>query len=84
MFKWLSEVVTALNNDKEGVIHCWSQAQLLRTWERVVQVEASGKVKDLFPNMTSDIAIDLTNTEDSQAGYAGAPFTDLEHNEAVG
>ena len=67
--------------DKEGVIHCWSETQLLRAWERAVQVEASGKVMELFPNMTADIAIDLTNTEDAQAGYAGEPFTQAEHDE---
>ena len=38
-------------------------------------------MKDLFPNMIFDIAIDLTNTEDSQAGYAGVPFTQPTHEE---
>jgi hypothetical protein len=101
LFKWLSESVNLLNADKEGVAHCWSETQLLRAWERPVQVEASSKVKELFPNMpraevvqvaqvvqvnltsTDDVQsiLDLTNTEDPEAGDLGVPFMQMEHEE---
>ena len=36
----------------------------------------------LFPNLNvDDVAVDLTNTEDPDADDAGAPFTQVEHNE---
>ena len=81
-----------LNRDKAGVVHCWSETQLLRAWGHAVQVEASGKVRHLFPNMTEPIvqaaisvvvvdAVDPTNTEDPEAGHAGVAFTETENDE---
>ena len=48
---------------------------MLRAWERAVQVEASGKVRGLFPNLED---ADETSTEDEEAGAAGIPFTHTE------
>ena len=36
-------------------------------WERSVQVEAAGKLKELFPK--------IDDVEDGLAGYLGVPFT---------
>ena len=47
-----------------------------------MQVEASTKVKDLFPNLvTAELAVDVSSTDDEQAGYAGQAFTQAEHDE---
>ena len=57
-----------------------------------MQVEASQKVKDLFPNMAKaqvmhqphlaaadvDTIVDLTNIEDPDAGNLGVPFMQIE------
>ena len=78
----LSQAVGALRQDKAGITHCWEQTQLLCAWERAVQAEAASKVRELFPNMNvDDVAVDLTNTEDPDADDAGAPFTQVEHDE---
>ena len=62
-----------------------SEVQGLRSqvrWERDVQAEAARKVAELFPNyQAAGLAVDLTNTEDLEAGLAGAPFTEPEHEE---
>ena len=70
-----------MNADKVGVTHCWENTQLLRAWERAVQVEASGKVKDLFPNLANIPTVDITTPhneaegDDEDAGELGKPFT---------
>ena len=91
LFVWLSETVSLLNQDKEGVTHCWEQTQRLRAWERKVQVEASQKVKELFPNLSDVPAVDLDQepdgrardmgSEDAEAGELGVPFTQTEDDE---
>ena len=91
LFKWLSETVELLNQDKEGVVHCWEKTLLLRAWERKVQVEASSKVKELFPNMAHVPTVDLdeepdghmrdVGSEDEEAGELGVPFTQAEDEE---
>tara|TARA_B110000046_G_C12836948_1_gene331887 strand:+ start:347 stop:685 length:339 start_codon:yes stop_codon:yes gene_type:complete len=89
--------VVELNKDKEGILHCWESTQLLRAWERPVQLEAMGKVKELFPNLPRAVviehatttasvqlvldAIDTTNTEDPRAANMGRAFTEVEDDE---
>ncbi len=68
LFEWLSESVSLLNQDKEGVVHCWESTQLLRAWERKVQVEASQKVKKLFPNLVEVPTVDLGGEPDGDGG----------------
>ena len=79
--------VDELNKDMAGVRHCWASTGLLQAWERSVQVEAAGKLAQLFPNMfpkeqfdaadprfnpfPASTAHDESGTEDEQAGYAG-------------
>ena len=83
LFEWLSQSVDQLNKDTSGVAHCWEETQLLRAWERSVQVEASGKVKELFPNLTDAdrVIIDMTGAEDEGAGDLGVPFTETQDDE---
>jgi hypothetical protein len=91
LFRWLSQTVDTLNSDKTGVAHCWEQTELLKAWERSVQVEASQKVKELFPNLKDVPAVDLTTggdggardvgSEDKEAGELGKPFTQTEDDE---
>ena len=88
LFEWLSETVSLLNQDKEGVVKCWEKTLLLRAWERKVQVEASSKVKQLFPNLADVPMVDLdtepdghardVGSEDEEAGELGLPFTHTE------
>jgi hypothetical protein len=74
--------VDLLNEDKAGVRHCWEKTELLRAWERSAQIEASTKVCELFPKLSEEgIAIDITSSEDEEAGELGAPFTEPEHEE---
>ena len=78
LFEWLSQSSTELVKDKEGIIHCWAQTELLRAWTSSVQLEAVRKASDLFPNMTLEqpvTAVDITNTEDESAGNLGLAFT---------
>lgn len=88
LMEWLSSTVDQLNADKSGVAYCWEQTGLLKAWDRPVQAEASGKVKDLFPNLADTPTVDLTTSgdcgardagenEDSEAGELGKPFTQL-------
>ena len=51
LLSWLSAIVDRMNEDRASVIHCWKETQLLRAWERSVQVEATSKLAELFPNM---------------------------------
>ena len=37
--------------DQAGVRHCWEATELLQAWEHDVQVEASSKARQLFPNL---------------------------------
>ena len=72
-------------------MHCWEKTLLLRAWERKVQVEASSKVKELFPNMAHVPTVDLdeepdghvrdVGSEDEEAGELGVPFTQAEDDE---
>ena len=80
-----------------GVRQCWASTGLLQAWERSVQVEAAGKLAQLFPNMfpkeqfdaadprfnpfPASTAHDESGTEDEQAGYVGVPFTEVEDEE---
>ena len=91
LFEWLSETVSLLNQDKEGVVHCWEKTLLMRAWERKVQVEASSKVKELFHKLAEVPMVDLNEepdgharddpSEDEQAGELGVPFTQPEDEE---
>ena len=73
LFEWLSQCVSEI--DCSRVSHCWEQTELLRAWERLVQVEASQRVAELFNN-SDGLAIDLTvgGEEDQAAGDLGVPF----------
>ena len=51
LFHWISSTVDELNKDMAGVRQCWASTGLLQAWERSVQVEAAGKLAQLFPNM---------------------------------
>ena len=52
LFKWLSQIVDDMNlEDQAGVRHCWEATELLQAWEHDVQVEASSKARQLFPNL---------------------------------
>ena len=68
-----------MKKDPAGIIHCWETTQLLRAWERPVQLEASQKAKELFPNINqADIAVpqhDTSGADDEEAGDLGVPFT---------
>ena len=48
-----------------------------------MQVEASGKATELFPNLTDAdrVIIDMTGSEDEEAGDLGVPFTQTEAEE---
>ena len=88
---WLSEIVNLINQDKSGIVHCWEETQLLRAWERKVQVDAASKAKELFPNLadadmelTTEIIgrlLDEPGAEDPEAGYDGVPFTQTENED---
>lgn len=85
LFEWLSLGVAQLNEDKAGIVHCWEKTDLLKAWDRATQVEASGKVKELFKNI-DEVTINLANvhdtgTEDEEAGDLGVPFTQKEHDD---
>jgi len=97
LFHWISSTVDELNKDMAGVRQCWASTGLLQAWERSVQVEAAGKLAQLFPNMfpkeqfdaadprfnpfPASTAHDESGTEDEQAGYVGVPFTQVEDEE---
>ena len=38
LFEWLSTVVDQCNEDQSGIIHCWEKTDLLKAWDRAVQV----------------------------------------------
>ena len=80
LFLWLSQSVDCL--DKAGVIHCWKSTDLLRAWEREVQIEASKRVSELFGKDPDDsgIVIDVSagGEPDSEAGCAGNAFVEVE------
>jgi hypothetical protein len=75
---WLSQSVESL--DKAGVIHCWKSTQLLRAWEREVQVEAGKRVDELFGKDPNDagIVVDVSGQEDIDAMHAGQAFAEIE------
>ena len=70
-----------LKNDKEGIVHCWEKTELLRAWDRSVQVEAFSKKEELFPNLDQSESYFSAQQEDEDAGDAGVPFTHAEHEE---
>ena len=72
LFEWLSQVVDILKDDKEDIVHCWEKTELLRAWDRSVQVEAFSKKKELFPNLDES---DEYFQEDEDAGDPGVPFS---------
>jgi hypothetical protein len=71
LFEWLSKTVEQLNIDPACVAHCWESTLLLSAWEHKVQVEASKKAAELFPNLAG---ADPPSEEDRDAGYMGMPF----------
>ena len=83
LFEWLSQSVYELNKDKLGVAQCWESTGLLRAWERSVQLEATAKFNELFPNATKhdQIQIDLSGSEDMEAGYTGLGISEVENEE---
>ncbi len=64
------------------------KTKLTQAWDHKVQVEASKKLAELFPNRDG-ITIDLTDEPepelpagaDEDAGHLGVPFTEPEHDE---
>ena len=89
---WLSEIVSASNQDTAGILHCWESTELLKAWDHTVQVEAATSASKLFPNLVSTQVVahvippsemqDTPNTEDPDAGDLGVPFmqeTDAGH-----
>ena len=38
LFEWLSTTVDQCNEDQAGIVHCWEKIDLLKAWERAVQV----------------------------------------------
>ena len=94
LLRWLSATVDELNTRKDRVAHCWKTTRLLRAWEGEVQLEAAGRVSELFPNLdpadacaTSAVAgrlcevFDDATEEDEQACYAGAAFVTQERED---
>lgn len=78
LFCWLSQCVDLL--DKEGVIHCWKATDLLRAWDKDVQVEASKRVVELFgkdPD-AAGVVIDVSGMPDAEAMHAGKAFAEAE------
>ena len=77
LLEWLSAVVVELNQDKKGVAKCWESTSLLKAWDHEVQVEASTKLAELFPNREG-LAIDLSEEpeEAEEAAYLGLPFVE--------
>ena len=57
------------NLDKAGVVHCWKATDLLRAWEREVQMEAARRVNELFGKDPDEagIVIDVSGSEDAEA-----------------
>ena len=41
-------------------MHCWKKTDLLKAWERPAQLEASAKIKELFPNLADVPVVDLS------------------------
>ena len=71
LLEWLSQIVDMLKDDKEEIVHCWRKTELLRAWDRSVQVEAFSKKEELFPNIDksdSYFAEDEDIAEDEDAG----------------
>ena len=70
-----------------GIRHCWEKTELLRAWEREVQVEATSRVKELFPNLpplpqlVPAQVVDVATAVDDKAGDLGRPFTETEDEE---
>mmetsp|Transcript_24697 Transcript_24697/g.53271 ORF Transcript_24697/g.53271 Transcript_24697/m.53271 type:complete len:211 (+) Transcript_24697:158-790(+) len=94
LMEWLSSTVNTMNNDKAGVIHCWETTQLLKAWDRQVQIEASRKASQLFGDkagITSELSddnpdaasgkIEIDQSEDFEAGYLGKPLCEQEDPE---
>ena len=82
LFKWLSQVVDQLNQDTSRVLHCWEETQLLRAWERIVQIEASSRAKEIFPKLvTAQLVEDHAAAEDVAAAEPGLLFTETEDDE---
>ena len=80
LLEWLSQVVDTLKDDAAGIVHCWEKTELLRAWDRSVQVEAFSKMNELFPNLDESDSY-FPRTEDEDAGDLGVPFTQPEHEE---
>ena len=64
------------------MLHCWEETQLLRAWERIVQIEASSRAKEIFPNLvTAQLVEDHAAAEDVAAAEPGLLFTETEDDE---
>ena len=72
LFSWISQAIDELNTDPAGIAHCWESTELLRAWDRSVQVEAMMKKEELFPNLVP------TPAPDPVAASLGDPFTHVE------
>jgi hypothetical protein len=74
---------------------CWEMTDLLKAWDRPAQLEASAKIKELFPNLADVPVVDLSRggdggvrdedplTEDPEAGELGKPTGFGEGDEEV-
>ena len=78
---WLSQSVDNLS--KADVLHCWKSTDLLRAWEKPVQIEASRRVSELFGKdpIEAGIVVDVSGVEDQEAAFAGTPFVEVEEPE---
>ena len=52
----------------------WESTELTKAWERAVQLEAMGKVNELFPNATRSTAAVEIVIEPTDEGEAAADF----------
>ena len=61
--------------------HCWEQIDMLTAWDRDVQAAAMCNASEIFPNLVRGQrrmeVEDASATLDEEAGWEGAPFTDV-------
>ena len=87
LFCWLSDSVENFSNQKQRVVHCWNQTELMKAWDASVQNEALMRAGEVFPNMVraelvrgeADEA--APDVEDNDAFYEGDPFLVAEDEE---
>ena len=86
LMEWLSTSVDEANKDVSQARRCWQSTTLLNAWDRTIQNEAKGMVKELFLNIEDvQVVIVIDNPEaptptevDVDAGYSGTPFLDVQ------